>query len=129
MRWLQDPALLDRLVAESPSAVHGDEAQFRRGETWSIRQNYAGAEQATLALGSVVNTLHRLGQIKSAAPLNKGLAQLRAADSAGFPGQAYFTQQHASGLLVSAEDTAARILRYLARPDFGAEPVADIRTV
>lgn len=55
-------------------------------------------------------------------------AQLRAADSAGFPGQAYFTQQHASGLLVSAEDTAARILRYLARPDFGAEPVADIRT-
>ena len=56
-------------------------------------------------------------------------AQLRAADSAGFPGQAYFTQQHASGLLVSAEDTATRILAYLARPDFGAEPVADIRTV
>lgn len=56
-------------------------------------------------------------------------AQLRAADSAGFPGQAYFTQQHASGLLVSAADTAVRILAYLARPDFGAEPVADIRTV
>jgi NAD(P)-dependent dehydrogenase (short-subunit alcohol dehydrogenase family) len=55
-------------------------------------------------------------------------AQLRAADSAGFPGQAYFTQQHASGLLVSAQDTAARILAYLDRADFGAEPVADIRT-
>lgn len=41
--------------------------------------DYAGAEQATLALGSVVNTLHKVGQIKSAAPLNKGLAQLRAA--------------------------------------------------
>lgn len=56
-------------------------------------------------------------------------AQLRAADSAGFPGQAYFAQQHASGLLVSAEETARRILAYLDRPDFGAEPVADIRTV
>ncbi|MFM9916525.1 MAG: SDR family NAD(P)-dependent oxidoreductase [Rhizobacter sp.] len=56
-------------------------------------------------------------------------AQLRAADSAGFPGQAYFTQQHASGLLVSAHDTAARILAYLVTPDFGTEPVADIRTV
>ena len=43
-------ATLDRLVAESPSAVHGDEAQFRRGETWSIRQNYAGAEQAYAAV-------------------------------------------------------------------------------
>ncbi len=43
-------AMLDRLVAESPSAVHGDEAQFRRGETWSIRQNYAGAEQAYAAV-------------------------------------------------------------------------------
>lgn len=55
-------------------------------------------------------------------------AQLRAADSTGFPGQAYFTQQHASGLLVSAQDTATRILAYLDRADFGAEPVADIRT-
>ena len=43
-------AMLDRLVAESPSAAHGDEAQFRRGETWSIRQNYAGAEQAYAAV-------------------------------------------------------------------------------
>ena len=43
-------AMLDRLVAESPTAAHGDEAQFRRGETWSIRQNYAGAEQAYAAV-------------------------------------------------------------------------------
>ncbi|MBM4220658.1 MAG: tetratricopeptide repeat protein [Gammaproteobacteria bacterium] len=43
-------AMLDRLVAESPSGVHGDEAQFRRGETWSIRQNYAAAEQAYAAV-------------------------------------------------------------------------------
>lgn len=41
--------------------------------------DYAGAEQAAMALGSVVNTLHKLGQLKSAAALNKGLAELRAA--------------------------------------------------
>ena len=40
--------------------------------------DYAGAEQAAMALGSVVNTLHKLGQLKSAASLNQGLAHLRA---------------------------------------------------
>jgi hypothetical protein len=40
--------------------------------------DYAGAEQAAMALGSVVNTLHKLGQLKSAPALNKGLANLRA---------------------------------------------------
>lgn len=40
--------------------------------------DYAGAEQAAMALGSVVNTLHKLGQFKSAAALNKGLANVRA---------------------------------------------------
>lgn len=55
--------------------------------------------------------------------------QLRTADSAGFPAQDYFRQQHAEGLLASAADSATRILAYLARPDFGEEPVADIRTV
>lgn len=39
--------------------------------------DYAGAEQAAMALGSVVNTLHKLGQLKSAADLNKGLASIR----------------------------------------------------
>lgn len=41
-------------------------------------RDYSGAEQAVMALGSVVNTMHRLGQLKTAAPLNKGLADLRA---------------------------------------------------
>ena len=40
--------------------------------------DYAAAEQAAMALGSVVNTLHKLGQLKSAANLNQGLANLRA---------------------------------------------------
>ncbi len=40
--------------------------------------DYAAAEQAAMALGSLVNTLHKVGQLKSAANLNKGLASLRA---------------------------------------------------
>ena len=40
--------------------------------------DYAGAEQAAMALGSIVNTLHKLGQLKSAADLNQALAQVRA---------------------------------------------------
>ncbi len=41
--------------------------------------DYAGAEQAALALGSVINTMHKLGQFKSAAPLNQALAAVREA--------------------------------------------------
>lgn len=39
--------------------------------------DYAGAEQAAMALGSIVNTMHKVGQLKSAADLNKGLEQIR----------------------------------------------------
>ena len=56
-------------------------------------------------------------------------AQLRGADGAGFPSKAYFKQQHAQGQLVSADDTAHRIVAYLTRDDFGSNPVADIRLV
>ena len=56
-------------------------------------------------------------------------AQLRAADIAGFPSRPYYEQQHAQGGLVSADETARRVLAYLARDDFGSQPVADIRLV
>ncbi len=56
-------------------------------------------------------------------------AHLRAANGKGFPSKAYFEQQHAQGLLVSAEDAARRVLAYLARDDFGSNPVADVRLV
>jgi len=39
--------------------------------------DYAGAEQAALALGSVISTMHKLGQFKAAAPLNQALAAVR----------------------------------------------------
>ena len=54
-------------------------------------------------------------------------SQLRAADAAGFPDQPRFRELKASGQLASAEEAAARVLAYLARPDFGANPVADVR--
>jgi NAD(P)-dependent dehydrogenase (short-subunit alcohol dehydrogenase family) len=53
--------------------------------------------------------------------------ELRAADAAGFPDQPRFRELKASGQLASADDAAARVLAYLARPDFGANPVADVR--
>jgi len=54
-------------------------------------------------------------------------SQLRAADGAGFPDQPRFKELKASGQLASAADAAARVLAYLARPEFGANPVADVR--
>ncbi|UCG97938.1 MAG: SDR family NAD(P)-dependent oxidoreductase [Burkholderiales bacterium] len=56
-------------------------------------------------------------------------SQLRAASAGGFPDQPRFREMKASGQLSSAEDAAARVLAYLARPDFGANPVADVRDV
>jgi NAD(P)-dependent dehydrogenase (short-subunit alcohol dehydrogenase family) len=53
--------------------------------------------------------------------------ELRAADAAGFPDRPRFEELKASGQLASADDAASRVLAYLARPDFGAHPVADVR--
>lgn len=54
-------------------------------------------------------------------------AQLRAADAAGFPDQPRFREMKAEGQLATPAEAAARVLAYLARPDFGMEPVADVR--
>lgn len=53
--------------------------------------------------------------------------QLRQADPAGFPDRANFISLKDQGQLSSATDAAARVLAFLERPDFGANPVADIR--
>jgi NAD(P)-dependent dehydrogenase (short-subunit alcohol dehydrogenase family) len=52
---------------------------------------------------------------------------LRAGDAAGFPEKAHFVGLKEKGQLTSASDAAARVLAYLARPDFGASAVADVR--
>lgn len=53
--------------------------------------------------------------------------QLRGADPAGFPEQARFQGLKDGGQLQTAEATAAAIVRYLMRPDFGKTVVADVR--
>ena len=55
--------------------------------------------------------------------------QLRSAGPEGFPSRDKFERLHASGQLVSAQATAAGIIRHLDRADFGADAVADIRLV
>ena len=52
---------------------------------------------------------------------------LRSADAAAFPDRARFEGLHTEAQLTSPADAAAQVLAYLARPDFGAEPVADVR--
>lgn len=53
--------------------------------------------------------------------------QLRGAASNAFPDQAKFAQLKANGLLSSAPQAASQVLAYLARADFGQNPVADVR--
>lgn len=54
-------------------------------------------------------------------------AHLRQADPARFPDREGFAQLQSQGLLMSPEEAAQRVLAYLARADFGANPVADVR--
>lgn len=53
--------------------------------------------------------------------------QLRGADTQQFPDRGNFVNLKAQGLLTSPEVAAQRVLAYLARPDFGAQAVADVR--
>jgi benzil reductase ((S)-benzoin forming) len=53
--------------------------------------------------------------------------QLRSADSADFPDQQGFIDLQRNGQLTSTEAAASRVLAYLERADFGADPVGDVR--
>ncbi len=53
--------------------------------------------------------------------------QLRSADANQFPDVASFVGLKEKGVLSSPADAAARILAFLARADFGSNPVADVR--
>jgi NAD(P)-dependent dehydrogenase (short-subunit alcohol dehydrogenase family) len=54
---------------------------------------------------------------------------LRAADPHAFPDIGNFRSLQKEGQLSSPVDAAARVLGYLMRPDFGKNPVADVRDV
>ena len=53
--------------------------------------------------------------------------QLRGADPTTCPDLGNFAGLHAQGLLASPDEAARRVLAYLARADFGAQAVADVR--
>ena len=53
--------------------------------------------------------------------------QLRAGDPAAFPDRLRFVQLKDAGLLDSTEAAAAKVLAWLDRADFGAQPIADVR--
>lgn len=54
-------------------------------------------------------------------------AELRGSDAARFPERAGFVRAQQSGSLSSPAAAAQRVLAYLARADYGAQPVADVR--
>ena len=53
--------------------------------------------------------------------------QLRNADARSFPDRAMFQGLKDQGRLATPQDAARRVLAFLARPDFGEQPVADVR--
>ena len=53
--------------------------------------------------------------------------QLRGADHSAFPDRENFVHLKSGGQLTSPKEAANRVLAYLARPDFGTQPVADVR--
>ena len=53
--------------------------------------------------------------------------QLRSADAKSFADRASFVQLKETGLLATPGQAAQNVLNYVARRDFGAEPVADVR--
>jgi benzil reductase ((S)-benzoin forming) len=53
--------------------------------------------------------------------------QLREADESRFPDKGNFVGLKEKGALTSPAEAAARVLAFLQRPDFGQNPVADVR--
>lgn len=53
--------------------------------------------------------------------------RMRSAESSEFPDQGVFLGLKQQGALTSPEQAAARVLAFLQRADFGANPVADVR--
>jgi benzil reductase ((S)-benzoin forming) len=54
-------------------------------------------------------------------------AQLRGAAAADFPDRGLFVGMKEQGVLTAPAQAASRVLAFLQRGDFGAEPVADVR--
>lgn len=106
---------LGRRAMASSSAYCAAKAgldHFTRCLALEEAQSPHGAKVCSLAPG-VIDTAMQL--------------QLRSADTAAFPDQGRFAGLHRQGQLTSPAEAARRVLAYLARPDFGEHPVADVR--
>lgn len=92
----------------------------------------AGVDHLARALALEQAGLANGAQVVSLAPGvidTQMQVQLRNADPALFPERERFAALHATGQLDSPAQAAAKVLAYLARTDFGAQPVADVRDV
>jgi NAD(P)-dependent dehydrogenase (short-subunit alcohol dehydrogenase family) len=90
----------------------------------------AGLDHMTRALALEQAERVRGAKVVSLAPgiIDTDMQQrLRSADPALFPERERFVQFKAQGLLDTPAQAAAKILRILQRPDFGANPIADVR--
>ena len=90
----------------------------------------AGLDHFTRCLALEENHLSNGAAVCSLAPgvIDTDMqVQLRGASAAQFPDQDAFAALHEKGQLSSPADAARRLLAYLNRPDFGVEPVADVR--
>ena len=85
---------------------------FTRCSALDEAQRPHGARLVSLAPGVIDTDMQR---------------QLRAGDPTAFPDRDRFVNLSTQGLLTSPEAAAARVLAYLDRPDFGVQPVADVR--
>jgi NAD(P)-dependent dehydrogenase (short-subunit alcohol dehydrogenase family) len=54
--------------------------------------------------------------------------QMRGADAGDFPDRGMFVDLKAQGELTSPAEAASRVLAFLQRPDFGSNPVTDVRS-
>ena len=90
----------------------------------------AGMDHFTRCLALEEALLPRGAKVCSLAPgvIDTDMqVQLRSADAAAFPDVGNFAGMKEKGLLSTPDDAARRILAFLHRDDFGANPVADIR--
>ncbi len=104
----------------------------RRGMAGSVSYCAAKAGMDNLARALALEEADKLhgARVVSLAPgvIDTDMqVQLRGADPALFSERQNFVALKAEGRLDSPATAAAKMLRYLAKPDFGAEPVSDLR--
>lgn len=90
----------------------------------------AGMDHFSRAVALDEERLHNPARIASVAPGiidTEMQAQLRGADPGRFPEHANFVHWKTAGLLDTPETAAEKLLAFLARSDFGSNPVTDVR--